>query len=124
MATADLLMVVGRVVFGGFFLIAGIRNFWNFNERRATSATNYGWPLPVPMLAIGFAMQFVGGALLLLNLWVVAGAAVLILFLLMATPLYHNLFLFHGKARDPHLYLTLVNITLCGGLLMVIGQAL
>ncbi|OQM77316.1 DoxX family protein [Manganibacter manganicus] len=124
MANADLLMVVGRVVFGGFFLIAGIRNFWNFRERRAMSTTNYGWPLPAPMLAIGFAMQLVGGVLLILNWHVVVGAAMLILFLLMATPLYHNLFLFHGKERDPHLYLTLVNITLCGGLLMVMGQAL
>ena len=41
-----------------------------------------------------------------------------------ATALYHNLFLFKGKERDPHLYLTLVNITLAGGLLMIIGNAL
>ena len=43
----------------------------------------------------------------------------LIVFLVPATALYHNLFLFKGKDRDPHLYLTLVNITLAGGLLMV-----
>ena len=49
---------------------------------------------------------------------------VLIVFMVAATPLYHNLFLFQGKERDPHLYLTLVNITLCGGLLLVIGEAL
>ena len=48
----------------------------------------------------------------------------LIVFLVAATPLYHNLFMFQGKERDPHLYLTLVNITLCGGLLLVIGDAL
>ena len=45
-------------------------------------------------------------------------------FLFGATPLYHNLFLFKGKERDPHLYLTLVNITLAGGLLLVIADAL
>lgn len=122
--TAETLVMVGRVVFGAFFLIAGLRNFLNFGERKAGAATNYGWALPAPMLAIGFAMQLVGGALLILNLWVMAGALVLIGFLLAATPLYHNLFMFQGKARDPHLYLTLVNITLCGGLLMVIADAL
>jgi hypothetical protein len=42
---------------------------------------------------------------------------VLIVFLVVATSLYHNLFMFQGKERDPHIYLTLVNITLCGGLL-------
>ena len=48
----------------------------------------------------------------------------LIVFLVVATSLYHNLFTFQGKERDPHLYLTLVNITLCGGLLLVIADAL
>jgi len=122
--TPETLAPVGRIIFGAFFLIAGLRNFRNFGERRATATTNYGWALPAPMLAIGFAMQLVGGALLIANVWVVAGALVLIAFLLTATPLYHNFFLFRGKERDPHLYLTLVNITLCGGLLMVIAEAL
>ncbi len=122
--TAETLFIVGRVVFGAFFLIAGLRNFLNFGDRLSNAGTNYGWPLPAPMLAVGFAMQLVGGALLILNIWVVAGALILIAFLLAATPLYHNLFMFRGKERDPHLYLTLVNITLCGGLLMVIADAL
>lgn len=122
--TPETLATIGRVIFGAFFLIAGARNFLNFGERRATATTNYGWPLPAPMLAIGFAMQLVGGALLIANLWVAAGALILIAFLFAATPLYHNLFLFKGKERDPHLYLTLVNITLCGGLLLVIADAM
>jgi uncharacterized membrane protein YbhN (UPF0104 family) len=54
----------------------------------------------------------------------IAGAFTLIAFLFGATPLYHNLFLFKGKDRDPHLYLTLVNITLVGGLLLIIADAL
>ena len=32
--TAATLMIIGRVIFGGFFLIAGIRNFLHFGERR------------------------------------------------------------------------------------------
>ena len=57
MTTAAILMIVGRVIFGGFFLIAGIRNFAHFGERRVTAVTNYGWILPAPLLAVGFAMQ-------------------------------------------------------------------
>ena len=123
MTTAEILMIVGRAIFGAFFLIAGLRNFVHFSERRVL-ATNYGWPLPAPLLAIGFAVQLVGGLSLIAGLWTVVGALVLIVFLIAATPLYHNLFMFQGKERDPHLYLTLVNITLCGGLLMVIADAL
>lgn len=120
--TASTLMIVGRVIFGGFFLIAGIRNFLHFGERTQLP-TNYGWPLSAPLLVTGFAVQVVGGLSLIFGLWTVAGALALIAFLFGATPLYHNLFLFKGKERDPHLYLTLVNITLVGGLLLIIADA-
>lgn len=114
-------MIVGRVIFGAFFLIAGLRNFRNFGERRKLP-TNYGWPLPAPLLAAGFALQLFGGLALLMGIWTATAAVVLIAFLIAATPLYHNLFMFKGKERDPHLYLTLVNITLAGGLLLVIAD--
>lgn len=110
------------MIFGGFFLIAGIRNFMRFGMQR-TNLTNYGWPLPAPLLAVGFAVQILGGLSLILGIWTVVAALALIVFLFAATPLYHNLFLFKGRERDPHLYLTLVNITLVGGLLMIIANA-
>jgi putative oxidoreductase len=123
MATTVFLTIIGRVVFGGFFLIAGIRNFLHFGERRQLS-TNYGWKLPAPVMAAGFAVQLLGGLALVLGIWAVPAAVALIAFLVPATALYHNLFLFQGKERDPHLYLTLVNITLAAGLLLVIADAI
>jgi putative oxidoreductase len=122
MATTALLTIIGPVVFGAFFLIAGIRNFLRFGERKEMR-TNYGWALPAPVLAIGFAIQLVCGLALVLGIWIVPAAIALIVFLFAATPLYHNLFLFKGKERDPHLYFTLVNITLAAGLLLVIADA-
>lgn len=122
MATTALLAIIGRAVFGAFFLIAGIRNLLAFGERRQRE-TNYGWKLPTPLMALGFALQVVGGLMLILGLWTMPAAIALIVFLALATPLYHNPFLFSGKERDPHLYLTLVNITLAAGLLLVIADA-
>lgn len=118
----ETLVLIGRVVFGAFFLIAGIRNFAAFGERREL-ATNYGWKLPAPFMALGFAVQFLAGLAVVLGLWTVPAAIALIAFLVVATALYHNLFLFRGKDRDPHLYLTLVNITLAAGLLLVVADA-
>ena len=120
--TAAALIVIGRVIFGAFFLIAGIRNFLHFGERRQV-ATNYGWLLPAQLMAAGFAIQLLGGLALVAGIWTVPAAIALIVFLVPATSLYHNLFMFQGKERDPHLYLTLVNITLVGGLLLVIANA-
>lgn len=118
----EILMVIGRCIFGAFFLIAGIRNALRFNERKS-GATNYGWLLPAPVMVAGFAVQLLGGLLLIVGFWVVPAALALIVFLVLATGLYHNLFLFQGQQRDPHLYFTLVNITLAGGLLLVIADA-
>lgn len=123
MTLAATLIIVGRVVFGGFFVIAGIRNFIHFDERRELK-TNYGWVLPVPLLALGFAVQILGGLSVLLGMWPVLGALALIVFLLPATALFHNFLRFEGKERDPHLYLTLVNTALVGGFLMVIATAM
>ncbi len=122
MATTAVLVAIGRIVFGAFFLIAGVRNFLAFGERR-DMATNYGWKLPAALMAVGFAVQLAGGLALVLGIWIELAALALIAFLVVATALYHNLFLFQGKERDPHLYLTLVNITLAAGLLLVIADA-
>lgn len=118
----ETLNLIGHIIFGGFFVIAGVRNFARFKDR-TTMPTNYGFALPAPALAIGFATQLLGGMSVIFGFWTLWGAVALIAFLAMATALYHNLFRFSGAERDPHIYFALVNITLVGGLLMVIASA-
>ena len=120
MTLAALLLLAGRIILGLFFIIASIRNGLRFSER-TTMVTNYDWKLPAPILALGFASQLIGGLSVAFGFYPVWGAALLILFLISATALYHNLFLFEGEAQQPHIYFTLVNIALCGYCLMVIG---
>ncbi|MDR3470814.1 MAG: DoxX family protein [Devosia sp.] len=122
MTIAAILIIIGRVVLGAFFVITGTRNFIHYGERRSPE-TNYGWPLPAPITALGFAMQLVGGLSVMLGVFTAWGAAAIIVFLVGATELFHNFLLFKGKERDPHLYFTLVNIALCGYCLLVIGTA-
>jgi putative oxidoreductase len=123
MTLAATLILVGRIVLGLFFVIAGIRNFLHFSERVSTE-TNYGWTLPAPVTGLGFASQLVGGLSVALGIQTAWGAGLLILFLICATALYHNFVMFKGEARLPHLYLTLVNSALVGYCLLVIGTAL
>jgi len=123
MTIAAILMLTGRIVFGLFFLIAAFRNTIGFKSR-LPSTTNYGWAMPPALVAVGFAMQWIGGLSLVLGFYPVIGALVLIAFLVLATACYHNLFLFQGKDRDFHLYLVLVNITLAAGLLLVIADSI
>lgn len=123
MTLAAALILTGRVILGLFFVIAGIRNFAAMAST-ARYDTNYGFNLPKAIAAIGFAVQLLGGLAVTLGIFPIWGAALLILFLIGATSLFHNLFLFSGEARKPHLYFTLVNIALAGYCLMVIGLAL
>lgn len=123
MTLAAILIQIGQIILGLFFIIAGIRNFLHFSERRALQ-TNYGGVLPAPLLALGFASQLIGGFSVALGIFPVWGAALLILFLVGATALFHNFLIFKGEARLPHLYFTLVNCALAGYCLMVIGLAL
>jgi putative oxidoreductase len=123
MSAAAYLVLIGRVILGLFFIIAGIRNFMRFGQRR-TPETNYGWKLPAPITALGFASQLVGGLSVTFGIWTSWGAVLLIAFLVGATELFHNFMLFKGEARQPHLYFTLVNIALAGYCLLVIGNAL
>ncbi|MBN9434568.1 MAG: DoxX family protein [Bosea sp.] len=123
MTLAATLIAVGRIVLGLFFVIAGIRNLMGFSKNPSPE-TNYGWKLPAPLVLIGFAMQLVGGLSVMLGIMPAYGAAILILFLIGATSLFHNLFLFTGEARAPHLYFTLVNCALAGYCLMVIGLSI
>jgi putative oxidoreductase len=120
MTVAASLILIGRVVLGLFFVIAGIRNFLHFRERAAL-VTNYGFSLPAPLTALGFVAQLAGGFALTFGVMAAWGAALLILFLVVATALFHNFLAFQGEARVPHLYLTLVNTALVGYCLTIIG---
>ncbi|HWJ73226.1 MAG TPA: DoxX family protein [Kaistia sp.] len=122
MTTAATLIVIGRVILGLFFVIAGIRNFMNFSARCAME-TNYGFKLPAAATALGFAVQLIGGLAVLAGVFTVWGAIGLILFLIAATAFFHNFVLFRGEAQQPHLYFTLVNCALVGYCLMVIATA-
>lgn len=116
-------VLAGRAILGLFFVIAGIRNFLRFSER-ASPETNYGWRLPTPLTATGFAAQLVGGLSVTFGILTVWGAALLIAFLIGATGLFHNFLMFKGEERQPHIYFTLVNCALVGYCLLVIGIAL
>jgi putative oxidoreductase len=120
---ADTLIYVGRLALGLFFIIAGIRNFLRLSDRLKME-TNYGWTLPAAATVLGFTVQLLGGVSVAFGLYPVWGASALIVFLILATTLFHNVLLFKGDALQPHLYFTLVNCTLVGHCLMVIGLSL
>lgn len=117
------LEVIGRIIIGGFFLIAGLRHFLHFEQRVTMVKTSYGWSLPAPIMAAGFAAQAVAGLALIAGYGILPAVVVLIAFLVVATPLYHNMFMHTGPERDRHFYMILVNFSLAAALLLIAADA-
>jgi putative oxidoreductase len=118
MTLTVLAIIVGRFLLGAMFIIAGIRNFLRLEERFGMK-TNYGFVLPKPAIVVGFAVQLLAGISVAFGLWPFWGALALIAFLIPATAFYHNLFMFTGKEREPHIYFVTVNFALLGAFLIV-----
>lgn len=118
------LEIIGRVVIGGFFLIAGVRHFLHLKQRVTAVKTSYGWLLPAPMMVAGFAAQALAGLALIVGYWILPAVVTLIAFLVVATPLYHNMFMYSGPERDRHFYMILVNFSLAAALLLVAADAI
>jgi putative oxidoreductase len=114
------LQAAGQLLLAFAFLATGVRNAgWKFAQHAERMAA-YGIPQPRLVLISGFALQFLGGLLLALDLWRALGAALLIVFTVLASAVFHRWWL----VRDPllsHLHLSnlIVNCGVVGGLLLV-----
>jgi putative oxidoreductase len=80
----------------------------------------YRVPAARPVLTAGLALQFVGAALLALDLWRALDAALLIVFTVAASAIFHRWWLIADPLLS-HLHFSnlLVNCAVVGGLLLV-----
>jgi putative oxidoreductase len=114
------LQAAGQLLLALAFLATGVRNaLWKFRQHLERMAA-YRVPQARLALVAGFALQFSGGALLLLDLHRALGAGLLIAFTILASAIFHRWWLI----ADPllaHLHLSnlLVNCGVVGGLLLV-----
>ncbi|MEO8683795.1 MAG: DoxX family protein [Devosia sp.] len=117
------LILLARLLLGGAFLIFGVRNIWNVDGLTA-GLTARGLPLPRVAAIIGVALQIVGGALTAVGPFGAIGGLSLILFVVLATVLFHNFWDYSGPARATHLNAAIMNVGLAGAFLLPIAAAL
>ena len=114
------LQAAGQVLLAFAFLATGVRNAgWKFRQHLDRMLA-YGVPHARLALLAGFALQFAGGALLLLDVHRAWGAGLLIAFTVAASAIFHRWW----RVADPllsHLHLSnlIVNCGVVGGLLLV-----
>jgi putative oxidoreductase len=96
MTPTDLLFLAGRLLLGGYFLMAGFNHF-----RNRKMMTGYAASKGVPMAALAIPgtglMLAVGGLSILTGIYPFVGIALLSLFLVGVTPKMHDFW----NAKDP-----------------------
>jgi putative oxidoreductase len=83
------ILVIGRILFGGFFVMSGINHF-----ARLEAMTGYAKYKKLPAAKLGVIvsglMLLVGGAYVLLGFYADLGALLLGIFLVLAATIFHN----------------------------------
>ena len=115
------LFLVGRVVFGGFFLYNGINHFKQLKGMAQYAAAKN---VPAPEVAVGAsgALLLIGGASIIVGLKPKIGALAIVGFLMSVSPTMHDFW----TAEDPqermnHMIHFMKNMALLGAALALMG---
>ncbi len=92
----DLALLVGRLIFGGYFLWAGLNHFRRLGMMAQYAAAK-GTPAPRLAVAGTGALLLAGGASVVLGLYPLVGLGLIALFLIGVTPVMHAFW----KVADP-----------------------
>ena len=115
------ILLVARLLLGGAFVFAGLRNIQN---RAFLSPLMAARGVPQAKLAmwVGIVLQIAAGALVAAGAWTAIAGAALVLFLVAATPMFHNFWDHQGPERAARINGFVGNVALTGGFLALMAQ--
>ncbi|MER9891557.1 DoxX family protein [Mesorhizobium sp. M0119] len=117
------ILVAARLLLGGAFVFAGLRNIQNAAFVTQLMTTR-GLPQARLVLWLGIVLQIIAGVLVIAGIWTAAAALCLVLFLVVATPMFHNFWDHQGPERASRINGFVGNVALTGGFLALIAQSL
>jgi putative oxidoreductase len=121
------LLILAHLLLGGAFIVFGVRNIQAI-PGLATFLAGRKITQPDTAAKFGVALQIVGGALTVLSPFVpfagVLGGLALIVFLVLATVLFHPFWEFTGEEQKPHVQSFIMNTGLTGAFLLVVAYSL
>jgi len=118
MTSPELLIVVGRVLLGGLFVVAGMRHFFILPVV-ATPMTARGIPMARRMLIAGSIFEIIAGLLVAINVHAVWAALGLAAFTLLASWMLLDFWNKEGMPRHGAINAWMSNIGVVGGLLII-----
>ncbi len=117
-----LLSVVGRVFLALIFVMSAVGNkIPNFSAVASYMASE-GVPASQVLLAGAIVFLIAGGLSMVLGFRARLGAALLLVFLVLATYFFHDFWTMDGQARQDQLIQFLKNLSLMGAMIFVIAN--
>ena len=117
----DVVFLIGRLTYGGFFFISGINHFLKFGMYSGYAAGK-GAPAPGMAVAGSGLLLLAGGLSTILGAFPTIGAVLLIIFLLGVTPMMHNFWTVQDpRARMAERVNFMKNSALLGAALMLLA---
>ena len=116
----DLIFLIGRILFGGFFAINGFNHFTKMKMLTGYTASK-GVPMAGFMVVLTGIMLFLGGLGIVLGIYIEIAATLIAVFLLFVSFAMHNFW----KVQDPNQKMSeminfMKNIALLGAALMML----
>ncbi len=117
----DALFILGRVIFGGYFIFNGINHFLRLKMMSEYSKMK-GVPFAQAAVSVAGILLLIGGGTILLGAYVRLGVAALVLFLLPVSLMMHNFW----KIQDPQMKMGeminfMKNMAILGAVLMLLA---
>jgi len=122
LALDAILLVVGRLLFGGVLAYTGISHFTQTDEM-AGYADYKGLPAPRASVLASGALLVLGGAGVIVGIFPVLAAIALAVFLLVSAVIMHDFWAVGDDQREDELNSFLKNVSLAGGSLVVAAVA-
>jgi len=114
------LHVAGQLLLAFLFLGTGLVNSTTKVQQHLDRMVDAGVPYARATLYAGFALQFAGGLMLLLDWQRAIGAGILIVFTVLASAIFHRFWLVEDPLRRHfHVSFLFVNCGVIGGLLLL-----
>jgi putative oxidoreductase len=117
----QLVNLVGRVCLSLIFLMSAFGKLTNWNGTAGYMASKNLPAIPV-LLILAVLFELVGGLSVLTGYKARWGASLLVVFLLIVTPIFHNFWAVSGADQQNQMIHFLKNVAILGGLLQIVAR--
>jgi putative oxidoreductase len=114
-------MLIGRILMASIFLMSGANKLMAIDQTAATM-TAEGIPEARVLALIAALAEVAGGLSILFGFLTRIGAFGLILFMIPATLIFHDFWMFSGKEQHTQMISFMKNLAMIGGLLFLVAQ--